>query len=112
MLYSFTKSEANPVVMDYNIYYSPAGIGNSSWLWNDHTYTSFASFKLGTGQDTHSIFVDPKFVSLTTPDLHVAANSLAVNAGTNLGSAIVGTLDYAGNARVIGTNIDIGAYEQ
>jgi len=49
---------------------------------------------------------------VTTPDVRVAANSPAVNAGINLGSAIVGTVDFAGNPRVLGSNIDIGAYEQ
>jgi len=112
MLYSFTTSEANPVAMDYNIYFSSAGSANSSWLWNNKTYTGFAAYKSGSGQDAHSIFADPKFISLSTPNLHVAANSPAVNAGTSLGSAIVGTFDYVGNARVIGANIDIGAYEQ
>jgi hypothetical protein len=30
----------------------------------------------------------------------------------NLGLAVVGTLDFAGNARVQGSNIDMGGYEQ
>ena len=56
--------------------------------------------------------LDPQFLSLTTPDLHIQSTSPAVNAGINLGPAVVGTLDFAGNLRVQGTNIDIGAYEQ
>jgi hypothetical protein len=48
----------------------------------------------------------------TTPDLHVLSASPAANAGINLGLAVVGTLDFAGNARVQGSNIDIGGYEQ
>jgi hypothetical protein len=58
------------------------------------------------------MFVDPRYLSLTTPDLHVAGASAAVNSGTNLGSTVVGTQDFAGGARLQGTNIDIGAYEQ
>jgi hypothetical protein len=52
------------------------------------------------------------FLSLTTPDLQVEATSPAVNAGTNLGSAVEGPLDFAGHPRVQESNIDIGAYEQ
>lgn len=62
--------------------------------------------------EAHSLNANPQFVSTTRPDLHVASGSPAVNAGINLGASIVGTLDFAGNARVQGTNIDIGAYEQ
>jgi hypothetical protein len=108
---NFTNSEPNPVDIDYNVYYSSAG-SNSQWIWNRKTYTGFSSYQLGTGNDGHSYFADPQFVSTSTPDLHVKSTSPAVNNGINLGSAIVGTVDYAGNPRVQGSNIDIGAYEQ
>jgi len=36
----------------------------------------------------------------------VQSTSRAVNAGNNLGVSLVGTLDYAGNPRVQGSNID------
>jgi N-terminal glycosyl-hydrolase-114-associated domain/Putative Ig domain/Right handed beta helix region len=62
--------------------------------------------------ETNSFNADPLFVNTTTPDLHISSGSLAVNAGNNLGSSVVGTLDLAGNPRVQGANIDIGAYEQ
>jgi len=62
--------------------------------------------------EAHSLNTDPQFVSVATPDLHVKSSSPAVNAGINLGSSVVGTLDVAGNPRVQGANIDLGAYEQ
>ena len=65
-----------------------------------------------SGEDSHSTYADPLYLSLTTPDLHVQPTSRAVNSGNNLGSAIVGTLSYAGNPRVQGSNIDIGGYER
>jgi Right handed beta helix region len=108
---NFTKSEANPVDIDYNVYYSSTGT-NSQWMWEKKTYTGFASYQAGSKQDAHSYFVDPEFLSITTPNLHLKAGSAAVNNGINLGSAIVGTTDYAGSPRVKGSNIDIGAYEQ
>jgi len=108
---NFTTSEPDPVDVDYNVYYSSAG-ASSQWIWNKKTYTGFASYQAGSGKDAHSYFADPQFINLTAPDLHVKSTSPAVNNGINLGSAIVGTVDYAGNARVQGSNIDIGAYEQ
>jgi Right handed beta helix region len=112
MIHNFTKSSPNPATVDYNVWYSTAGANAAQFVWNGHTYKGFAAYRAGTGQDAHSVFADPQYVSLTTPDLHVAASSPAVNAGNNLGSAIVGTVDFVGNPRVQGANIDIGAYEQ
>jgi len=51
-------------------------------------------------------------MSLTSPNFRVATSSPAVSAGINLGSSVVGTVDFAGNPRVQGANVDIGAYEQ
>jgi len=62
--------------------------------------------------ESHSLNVNPQFVTPTAipPNLDTQSGSPARGAGTNLGSAVVGTLDYAGNPRVQGS-IDIGAYE-
>lgn len=111
LLNSFTTSESNPVDIDYNVYYSSAG-SNSQWIWQKKIYTGFASYQSGSGKDAHSYFVDPEFLSISTPNLHVQPASTAVNNGINLGASVVGTVDYAGNSRVQGANIDIGAYEQ
>ena len=111
-IYSYTNSSANPVDADYNLYFSSGGAANSSWTWNGTAYGGYAAYRSASGKDVHSMFVDPRYLSLTTPDLHVAGASAAVNSGTNLGSTVVGTQDFAGGARVQGTNIDIGAYEQ
>jgi hypothetical protein len=46
------------------------------------------------------------------PNLDIEPTSPADNAGTNLGSAVVGTVDFAGNPRVQGGATDIGAYEE
>jgi hypothetical protein len=107
---SYTKSTANPADVDYNLYYSAAG--STTWLWVGKTYNGFTAYQTGTGKDPHSNYVDPLFVNNATPDLHVQPTSRAVNTGINLGFAIVGATDYAGNPRVQGSNIDIGGYEQ
>lgn len=54
--------------------------------------------------------VDPAFVSLTIPDTHLQATSLMINAG-NDAYVTAGDLDRDGKARIIGTHVDIGAYE-
>jgi len=109
---NFTSSEPNPASLDYNLYYSVVGTDNATFVWNGVTYTGFSSYRSSTGQDAHSKFADPQFLNPSTPDLHVRPSSPAANAGINLGVAIEGTKDYAGNPRVQRKNIDMGAYEQ
>lgn len=109
---NFTKSEPDAADLDYNLFYSAGAAANATFIWNRKTYGGFEAYQKGTGKDPNSFYADPQYVNLVTPDLHVAATSPAVNAGINLGAGVVGTEDFAGNPRVQGSNIDIGAYEQ
>lgn len=109
---SYTNSTPNPADVDYNLYFSSANAGSTTWLWLGKTYKGFTAYQSASGKDRNSNYADPLFVNLTTPDLHVQSTSRAVNAGINLGAAVEGTVDFAGNPRVQGSNIDIGAYEQ
>ena len=106
-------NQPNPVTIDYNLYFSAVGLSSSNWTWNNKNYMGFAAWQSNTGNDAHSSYADPLFVSLVTPNLHVSASSPAVNTGnTSLGATAFGTLDYAGNARIAGSSVDKGAYEQ
>ncbi len=108
---NYTNSEPDPVDVDYNLYYSLLNSSMAVFLWNGTNHTGFSSYQSATGKDSHSQYVDPQFLSLTTPDLQIQPTSPAINAGINLGTGVVGALDFAGNPRLRGTSIDIGAYE-
>ena len=112
IVYSYTSAGSSPTVVDYNLYFSPLAATAAKFVWSGTTRTGFATYQSATGEDSHSQYADPQFLSLTTPNLQVQPSSPAVNAGINLGAAVDGTLDFAGNPRVAGANIDIGAYEQ
>jgi Right handed beta helix region/Chitobiase/beta-hexosaminidase C-terminal domain len=110
---NYTNSESVPVTSNYNIFYSAGGEAN--FLWDGRSTSAFSSYQSGSGQDGHSAFSNPDYLSLalTSPNLRVSSASPALNAGNNLGPTIVGTVDYTGNPRVNASNqIDIGAYEQ
>jgi Right handed beta helix region len=113
-LYSYTASESDPASLDYNLYYSKAGAANGNWVWHGKSLTGYPTYLSKTGNDSHSPpFLNPDFVSLSLPrDLDIQSTSPAVNAGTNLGASIVGTVDFAGNPRTKGGDINIGAYEK
>jgi hypothetical protein len=102
-----------PVAVDYNLYFSADGESGSNWMWNNTYYTGYASYLSASQNDAHSPFADPKFVNrkANPPDLRVCRDSAAWNAGDNLGIAVVGAYDFAGNPRVRDKKIDIGAYE-
>ena len=102
-----------PVAVDYNLYFSADGESGSSWMWNNTYYTGYESYLLASGNDAHSPFADPEFVNrkANPPDLRTRRNSPARDAGIDLGTAIVGAYDFAGNPRLRDKKIDIGAYE-
>jgi hypothetical protein len=108
---NYTKSESNPVDVDYNLYYS-TDAANAQWIWNGKTYTGFTKYLSGTGKDPHSTFANPQFLSLSTPNLDIASGSPAINTGVVLGSSVNGTVDFAGNSRTVNGQINIGAYQQ
>jgi hypothetical protein len=107
---SYTSSSANPVDIDYNLYFSPAASGR--FVWNGTTRTGLSAFQSATGKDSHSQYLNPLFVSVVSFDFHLQPASPAVDSGIGLTPDVNGATDYAGNPRIQGTNIDKGAYEQ
>jgi hypothetical protein len=99
---------------DYNDYFSTNGNANAKWQWINQTSwtSSLSSWQSMSGQDAHSFFGDPLFVSTSTPDFDIKSGSPALNSGNyGLGSSIYGSTDFAGNSRTKNGAIDIGAYE-
>ena len=106
--------------LDNNIYWY-TGAGSPSFKLGGSSYTSFAAWKTGSGQDAHSLYTDPM---LNNPTYHglgmpvspftLQAGSPAINAGANLVAlglqTSMGSRDFFGNAIPNGA-YDIGAHE-
>jgi hypothetical protein len=109
----FTASSPAPATIDYNLYYSTIGADKAKFMWQGTLYKSYADYLAASGNDAQSPpFSDPQFVNLgDPPDLDIQTSSPAIDAGTVLGSNIVGAVDFAGARRVKSGTIDIGAYE-
>jgi hypothetical protein len=113
-LNGYAAMPPRPAVVDYNLYYSTVGASNGNWTWRGRNYTGYKHYRKKTKLDHDSPkFLDPQFISLgTPPNLDIQPTSPAVGSGTNLGTDVVGAVDFAGNPRVQNGEINIGAYEQ
>ena len=119
------------VTANYNDYYTTSA--TTTFELNGKTYTSFASYQSGSGQDKNSVFAKPDYLTVPTctstvesgpptpittcsptPNFDIPTSSPAENTGNaSLGSADFGTVDFNGNPRVNSSGqINIGAYEQ
>jgi len=98
----FDQSVGSTVICDYNLVYNAnrainIQIGTTNYSW--------ATYKLVSSQDSHSINSNPLFVNAGSEDYRLQAGSPAINAGVNVGL----TTDYLGHT--INGLPDIGAYE-
>ncbi len=96
-------------VVDYNLYFAPAGRAGGQWQWKQVTYTGFDAYRSGTGNDAHGLFADPQFVDEAAPDLHLRPTSPAINAGENLAAS--GDWDVDGEPRIQEGVVEMGADE-
>jgi hypothetical protein len=109
---NFTKSEADPAALNNNLYFGAIGATTAHFKWHGKALKGFAAYQDASGQDAKSAFTDPLFVNTARGDLDIQATSPALNAGMDLGGPIIGTVDVAGNPRVVEGLICIGAYQQ
>ena len=100
-------------VVGRNLYFATGSGSNGTWIWKGVTYTTFAAYQSGSGNDTTGfVGVDPLLVNPAAGDLHLNTGSPAINAGENLPSSQMGTVDIDGNARIINGTVDLGADER
>jgi Protein of unknown function (DUF1565) len=126
-VYSYVKPTsqypAPPATLNWNLYYSTAGyVKGTSIDWaGTSNYKTYAAYQATTEEDANSPNANPQFDNLTStpPNLDIASDSPAIDAGsTNLtcsvgwcnGSSIYGSTDFAGNPRINGSEINIGAF--
>ena len=98
---------ANSCVLDscivYENAYSTGAEGNA--VACTATYSCFGSVVAGTG----NIAADPKFVDAANGDFRLAADSPCIDAGND--ASVRSATDLAGNERIFGRHVDMGAYE-
>lgn len=104
----YTNNSGN--VVDYNLYYAPGDGNEANWTWMNNEYVGLAAYQKGTGNDAHSKFGDPKFVSTEGGDFHLQPSSPATDAGIT-DQAMLVMFDIDGEDRIQGSAVNIGADE-
>jgi hypothetical protein len=95
-------------VIDSNLYYVSGNGGE--WQWMNKYYNSFKAYRKASGNDSGGFFgINPLYVNLSTPDLHLRSGSPAIDHGQNLSAS--GSLDIDDQPRIQGGKIDLGADE-
>jgi len=80
--------------------------------WNPGNTDYNLYFGGGTGPGAHVLTLDPLFNNALAGDFTLQFASPAINSGDpNTPASVVGAVDFAGNPRILGGRIDIGAYE-
>ena len=107
-IHKYTTTGSNNFI-DNNLYYTT---GVAKWIWNGTEYTDYNAWKIACSGDANSTNnIDPSLTNTASPDLHIQAVSPAKNAGIVISTAINGSTDIDGNARVINNKISKGAQQ-
>lgn len=103
---NFDPDAVATAVSDYNLFYDEPGdvVGK----WNSNTYTTFVAYQAASGQDMHSLSLNPLFTNAESGNFTLQDSSPAINAGTTVSEV---TDDFAGTSRPYGIQFDMGAYE-
>ena len=100
-----------PAVIDHNLYYCASGAKASTWAGASATVTGFDKYVEATGNDSHSRFLDPRFVDPAAHDFHLQSDSPALAAGRTE-DVPVGDLDLDGSPRIKSGKLDLGCYQK
>jgi PKD repeat protein len=97
----------NNIVVSPNPYQNTLG-----WPVGTMDYNLYSG-GTATGPDAHKITANPLFTNpgAATPDLTLQVSSPAINAGDPAFTVGTGEVDFAGNPRLVGGRVDMGAYE-
>ncbi len=89
---------------------SPEFVLNNDY--NNFSNNEFAEHWGGYTAGTNDLAVDPLFVAPENSDFHLQTASLLIDAGqSSITDVDLASTDFAGNTRVVGDGVDLGAYE-
>jgi len=103
---------SSTVTWKNNIFAGNATTYSNPLDWDPGTVGYNLYFGGGTGPGSNNVISDPVFVHASGGDFSLQARSPGVSAGDpNSPKNFIGLTDFAGNPRIAGARVDIGAYE-
>lgn len=115
LLANYATTSGN--TLSHNLWYST--VPNAGFVWDNAFYSGLGAFALGTGQAADSVALDPLLRSVLGPDglagtldedFRPRGDSPCVDAGDSA-LAFGSPLDFVGAPRVVGSSVDLGAFE-
>jgi hypothetical protein len=97
------------MTINYNLFYSPST--SEEFVWYGGTSIGLAAWQTQNFFDINSVNSNPQLANVNTYDIHIAATSPAVDAGSLNYLAANGETDWDTMTRVQNSRVDIGADE-
>ena len=109
LIIQYSSTAPVNIVLDSNLYYHAVGSGVVEFEWQNTSFTGLAAWQTGTGEDTHTNFGNPEFITTTVfpPDLHLTSTSPGIDSASNNGLV----MDRDSVPRPLLNGNDIGAFE-
>ena len=104
--HSWTPETVAALHIDHNCWVQRKG-DMIRFRGKSYTMAQFAGYQRDTGNEPHSITLDPKLADVANLDFHLTSGSPCVDAGMDLGYKV----DFDGKPIPKGNGPDIGAYE-
>ncbi|CAN5485584.1 hypothetical protein BH10BAC5_BH10BAC5_24920 [soil metagenome] len=107
------QSGSSGNVFDYNLYFYPRGQSSVTIDYHGTIYNSFEMYRNATGQESHSVFLNPTFVdsNILTLNLHLRSSSPGINVGDPSFIPGFNELDIDRELRVYNGRVDCGSDE-
>jgi hypothetical protein len=100
--------ESNGTLNNCILYFNTAADGSNYYV-GPWSYSMNSCCTSPAPEGVANLTLDPLFLDLAGGNLRLQSNSPCINAGSN--SSVIGAADLDGRPRILGSSVDIGAYE-
>lgn len=108
---AFDNSTSSNIDFKYNLFWCDTQPENMFFTWLTGEYTGFTAYTTAVASARTSLSENPQLMNPVAKDFTLSISSPAIDAGDPAYLPIVSIKDFAGNQRLYGSAVDLGAYE-